>query len=57
MSDIVERLETTDVGSTILCREAAQEIRRLRVHNKSLVDSLISLIRFFSDADPEVADE
>ncbi len=57
MSDIATRLEETKVCSPILCREAAQEIRRLRARNESLVDSLIALIRYFSTADPEVADD
>lgn len=31
MTDIVERLETTEAGSTILCREAAAYIKELRL--------------------------
>lgn len=57
MTDIVERLETTEIGSTILCREAASEIMRLRLRNECLVDTIVAMVRYFSTADPEVAME
>jgi len=40
MGDIIKRLETTEMGSVILCREAAAYIKQLRAGLEAAADRL-----------------